>query len=95
MTIKPINDNIVVTRQKADGTSAGGIAIPDAAQQDHYLCTVMAVGPGRLLDTGKRAEMPVKVGDKIVLQPLRLGYPTIADGKFILIATNDVFGIVE
>lgn len=95
MNIKPINGNIVVERDEAKTATDGGIFLPDVAKETQHTCTVLAVGPGALTDEGKRLEMPVKVGDKIILQPLRAGYPTIDSGRLVLIDSGDVFGVIE
>jgi len=94
MNIKPVSDNIVVKRDKAKIASDGGIVLPDIAQETQNTCTVLAVGPGAVTDAGNRLEMPVKVGDRIILQPLRSGYPSIDGGKLVLINAGDVFGVI-
>lgn len=64
-TMRPLNDNIFVTRIRPKDVTAGGIYIPDTAQLKSRMGLVVAVGPGRLLENGNRVPIPVKVGDKI------------------------------
>ena len=62
----PSEDRVVVEPLQAEETTAGGIVLPDAAQEKPQRGTVVAVGPGRLLDTGKRGELSVTVGDEVI-----------------------------
>jgi len=64
--IRPLDDRVVVEPLQAEETTAGGIVLPDAAQEKPQRGTVVAVGPGRLLDTGKRGELSVTVGDEVI-----------------------------
>jgi len=64
--IRPLDDRIVVEPLSAEETTAGGIVLPDAAQEKPQRGTVVAVGPGRLLDSGSRGELSVAVGDEVI-----------------------------
>lgn len=64
--IRPLDDRIVVEPLSAEETTAGGIVLPDAAQEKPQRGTVVAVGPGRLLDSGHRGELSVAVGDEVI-----------------------------
>lgn len=64
--IRPLDDRIVVEPLDAEETTAGGIVLPDAAQEKPQRGTVVAVGPGRLLDSGNRGELSVAVGDEVI-----------------------------
>ena len=66
MKINPLDDRVVVRTNDAEETTAGGIVLPDAAQEKPQRGTVLAVGPGRLLDSGERATISVEVGDEIL-----------------------------
>ena len=66
MKINPLDDRVVVRTNEAEETTAGGIVLPDAAQEKPQRGTVIAVGPGRLLDSGARSAVSVKVGDEIL-----------------------------
>ena len=66
MKINPLDDRVVVRTNEAEETTAGGIVLPDAAQEKPQRGTVLAVGPGRLLDSGERAAISVEVGDEIL-----------------------------
>ena len=64
VAIKPLEDRILVQANEAETTTASGIVIPDTAKEKPQEGTVLAVGPGRVDDTGKRIPIDVKVGDR-------------------------------
>ncbi len=66
INIRPLDDRIVVEPMAAEETTAGGIVLPDAAQEKPQRGTVVAVGPGKLLDSGERGELSVTVGDEVI-----------------------------
>jgi chaperonin GroES len=64
--IRPLDDRVVVEPIAAEEKTAGGIVLPDTAKEKPQRGTVIAVGPGRLLDNGKRGELSVAVGDEVI-----------------------------
>jgi chaperonin GroES len=66
MQLKPLDDRVVVEPMEAEETTAGGIVLPDAAKEKPQRGKVVAVGPGRLLDSGERCAVGVKVGDHVL-----------------------------
>jgi len=64
--LRPLDDRIVVEPVEAEERTAGGIVLPDTAKEKPQRGTVLAVGPGKLLDSGKRSEMAVAVGDEVI-----------------------------
>ncbi|MCA9196184.1 MAG: co-chaperone GroES [Pirellulaceae bacterium] len=64
--IRPLDDRIVVEPIEAEETTAGGIVLPDSAKEKPQRGTVIAVGPGKLLDSGNRGELSVAVGDEVI-----------------------------
>ncbi|MDA7918359.1 MAG: co-chaperone GroES [Mariniblastus sp.] len=66
ISIRPLDDRVVVEPMAAEETTAGGIVLPDAAQEKPQRGTVVAVGPGKLLETGERGELSVGVGDEVI-----------------------------
>ncbi|RMF96869.1 MAG: co-chaperone GroES [Planctomycetota bacterium] len=66
INLRPLDDRIVVEPVAAEETTAGGIVLPDTAKEKPQRGTVLAVGPGKLLDDGSRAEMSVAVGDEVI-----------------------------
>ena len=66
LTLKPMADRIVVEPVPSEEKSAGGIILPDTAQEKPMTAKVLAVGPGRMLDNGKLEPMEVKVGETVL-----------------------------
>ena len=66
MKIRPLDDRVVVTPLEAEERTAGGIVLPDSAKEKPQRGTVMAVGPGKLLDSGVRAPLAVATGDEVI-----------------------------
>ena len=64
--LRPLDDRVVVEASEAEEKTAGGIVLPDTAQEKPQRGTVIAVGPGRLLDSGSRGELSVGVGDEVI-----------------------------
>lgn len=64
--IRPLDDRVVVEPSQAEVKTAGGIVLPDSAQEKPQRGKVVAVGPGRLLDSGERGELSVAVGDEVI-----------------------------
>ncbi|NIO46975.1 MAG: co-chaperone GroES [Planctomycetales bacterium] len=62
---RPLDDRVVVELIDAEEVTAGGIVLPDTAREKPQLGTVVAVGPGKLLDSGQRGEISVSVGDQV------------------------------
>ncbi len=66
LKLRPLDDRVVVEPVEAEERTAGGIVLPDTAKEKPQRGTVLAVGPGKLLDNGKRGELAVSVGDVVI-----------------------------
>jgi chaperonin GroES len=66
ISLRPLDDRVVVKPLDAEETTAGGIVLPDAAQEKPQRGKVLAVGEGRLMDSGTRGELSVTVGDEVI-----------------------------
>jgi chaperonin GroES len=66
MTLKPLDDRVVVEPMDAEEMTAGGIVLPDSAKEKPQRGKVVAVGPGRLMDSGERSAVSVTVGDHVL-----------------------------
>ncbi len=64
--LRPLDDRVVVETLEAEEVTAGGIVLPDAAQEKPQRGKVIATGPGKLLDSGNRGELSVKIGDEVI-----------------------------
>lgn len=66
VNLRPLDDRVVVRPLEAEEVTAGGIVLPDAAKEKPQRGKVVAVGPGKLLDSGARGELSVKTGDEVI-----------------------------
>ena len=66
MNLTPLDDRVVVEPLSAETTTAGGIVLPDSAQEKPQRGKVKAVGPGRLLESGERSQVNVAIGDEVL-----------------------------
>jgi len=90
----PIADKVVVKKIENEGQTSGGVIIPDTTQEGSRHAEVIAVGPGRWLDNGKRTEMQVKVGDKIVYP--KVGNIVEFEGEeYYIVREVDILTILE
>ncbi|MHC4680512.1 MAG: co-chaperone GroES [Planctomycetota bacterium] len=95
MKLRPLDDRIVIKQSEAEEKTAGGIILPDAAQEKPQIGTVVAVGPGKLLDDGTRGKISVKNKDKVIYAKY-IGSDVEIDGqKYVILRESDVLGIVE
>jgi chaperonin GroES len=95
MKLRPLDDRIVVEQSEAEGKTTGGIILPDTAKEKPQIGKVAAVGPGKLLDDGKRNKMSVKKNDKVIYAKY-IGSEVEIDGeKFVVLHESDVLGIIE
>lgn len=95
MKLIPLDDRIVVKPQEAEEKTAGGIVLPDTAREKPMMGKVIAVGEGKLLENGKRAEMTVKKND-VVLYGKYSGSDLKIDGEeYKILRESEVLGIVE
>ena len=95
VAIKPLEDRIVVQANEAETTTASGIVIPDTAQEKPQEGTVVAVGPGRVDDNGKRVPIDVKVGDTVLYS--KYGGTEVKYGgeEYLVLSARDVLAVVE
>ncbi len=66
IALRPLDDRVVVEAVEAEEVTAGGIVLPDSAKEKPQRGTVKAIGPGRLMENGKRGELTVAVGDEVI-----------------------------
>lgn len=66
LNLRPLDDRVVVKPEEAETTTAGGIVLPDSAQEKPQRGKIVAVGPGKLMDSGARGELSVTVGDTVI-----------------------------
>ena len=93
--LKPLGDKIVVQRVEAESKTAGGVVLPDSAKEKPQRGIVKAVGIGRLLDNGERAEMEVAVGNQVVFTAYAGNEIRVNEDEFMVMSESDVLAILE
>ena len=95
INIKPLDDRIVIEQSTAEEKTAGGIVLPDSAQEKPQRGKVVAAGPGKLLDSGERGKLSVKVGDEVFYGKYAGSDVEIGDKKYVVMRESDVLAIIE
>ncbi|MBO6554952.1 MAG: co-chaperone GroES [Pseudomonadales bacterium] len=95
MSIRPLQDRVVVRRTEEETKSAGGIVIPDSAAEKPSQGEVLAVGPGKKLDNGNVQAVDLKAGDRVLFGQYA-GSTVKIDGEELLIMNeSEIFGVIE
>ena len=94
LNIKPLGDKIVVKVIEETETTPGGIFIPDTAREKPQKGEVLAAGPGKLLEDGKREEMEVKIGDTVLFTKYGGTDIKIESQEYKILSVRDVLGII-
>ncbi len=95
MKVRPLNDRLLVVRVEEEQASRGGIIIPDAAKEKSMEGRVIAAGPGKIDETGKRTPMEIKAGDRILFSKYA-GTEIKIDGvEHLFMREDDILGILE
>jgi chaperonin GroES len=94
-SLKPLSDRLILKGVTAEEKTAGGIFLPDAAQEKPQQGEVIAAGPGKVQDNGKLAAMDVKVGDKVYYGKYSGTEIKLNGEEFIVLRQDDVLGVVE
>lgn len=95
MKLRPLQDRVVIKQSEAEEKTSGGIILPDTAKEKPQIGKIIAVGPGKLLEGGKRSEMSVKKNDEVIYARY-IGSEVDIDGeKFVVLRESDILGIIE
>ena len=95
MKVKPLNDRVLVRRMDPEEKVKGGIIIPDTAKEKPQEGKVIAVGAGRLDDSGKRIPMEVKVGDRVLIGKYAGTEVKIEDTEHVVVREEDILGVIS
>ena len=95
MKIRPLHDRILVKREDEEEGKHGSIIIPDTAKEKPQEGEVVAVGPGKVTEDGKRQPMEVKVGDKILFGKYSGSEVKLGDQEYLIMREEDVLGILQ
>ena len=95
MKVQPLADRILVRRLEETEVKRGGIIIPDTAKEKPQQGEIIAVGPGRLNEDGKRVAMEVKMGDRVLIGKYSGTEVKIDADELIILREDDVLGVVQ
>ncbi len=95
MKLKPLGDRLVVEPKERESTTASGLVLPETAKEKPQEGEVIAVGPGRRDDDGKRIKMDVEVGDIVLYAKYGGTEVKIDDKKVLILKESDVLAILE
>jgi len=93
--IQPLADRIVVKALEETEQMRGGLYIPDTAKEKPQQGEVVAVGPGRMTDDGKRIAPEVKVGDKVLYGKYSGTEVTVSDEQYLILRESDVLAVIK
>ncbi len=95
LNLKPLDDRVVIEQSQAEERTSGGIVLPDTAKEKPQRGKVLAVGPGKLTDTGNRAKPSVKVGDTVLYAKYAGTEVDLSGTKYYVLRESDILAIVE
>jgi chaperonin GroES len=95
MKLAPLDDRVVIKQSEAEENTTGGIILPDTAKEKPQRGKIVAVGPGKVLDNGKRSEMNVKKGDEVIYAKYIGSEVEISGEKYVILHENDILGVIE
>ncbi|HAY78540.1 MAG TPA: co-chaperone GroES [Planctomycetaceae bacterium] len=93
--LQPLGDRVVVEREESEATTAGGIVLPDSAQDKPSRGIVVCIGDGRLLDDGTRAELAVKEGDRVIFSSYAGEALKVGEDEYLLMREDDILAVIE
>ena len=93
--LRPLGDRVVIQPTPREEMTKSGIVLPDTAKEKPQEGTVLAVGPGRILDDGKRESIDVKVGDKVLYAKYAGTEFKVDDEELLIVSQKDILAVVE
>ena len=95
VSIKPLEDRIVIKTLEAEQTTASGLVIPDSAKEKPQEGEVLAVGPGRIDDSGNRIPLDIAIGDVVIYSKYGGTEVKYAAQEYLILGARDVLAIVQ
>lgn len=94
-SLKPLGNRVLVKRLEQEETLKGGIILPDSAKKKQETAEVVAIGPGKLAETGKLIPVPVQIGDKILMDKYSGQEVTVDDEEYVIVRAEDIIAIIN
>lgn len=95
MNLRPLHDRVLVRRLEEQETVSGGIIIPDSAKEKPRHAEVMAVGNGKMLDSGERVEIDLKAGDRILFGKYSGSEVKIDGEEYLILREDEILGVLN
>jgi chaperonin GroES len=95
MNMRPLHDRVVVRRMEEERTSSGGIVIPDSAAEKPIQGEVIAVGKGKILESGEVRPLDVKVGDRVLFGKYSGNEVKVSGEEVVVMREDDIMGVIE
>ena len=92
--IRPLGDKVIIKRVEAEGKTAGGIVLPDAAKEKPKRGIVKAVGDGKLLDSGERSELQVKKRDEVLFTSFAGTEVKVNGEEYVIMDESDILAVL-
>ena len=93
--LRPLGNRVLVQRLEQEDTLKGGIILPDSAKKKQEMATVIAIGKGKTTDEGKVLPMPVKEGDRILMDKYSGQEVSIDNEEYVVLRADDIIAIIE
>jgi len=94
MSFRPLGDRVLVQRVEANEEIRGGIVIPDTAKEKPQEGVIIAVGEGRIMDSGQKVAMSVKAGDKVLFGKYSGSEIKLDDEEYLIMSEGEILGIL-
>ncbi len=95
MKIRPLHDRVVVKRMEEETTTSGGIVLPGSAAEKPQRGEIMAVGNGKVLDSGERQALDVKVGDQVLFGKYSGNEVKVDDDELLVMREDDIMAVID
>jgi chaperonin GroES len=95
MDLRPLHDRVLVRRLEEGEQRSGGIIIPDSAKEKPQQAEVVAIGAGKILDSGERAGMGIKPGERILFGKYSGAEIKVGGDEFLILREDEILGVLE
>ena len=93
--VTPLGDRVLVRRMDAEETSKGGIILPDSAKEKPAQGTIIAVGAGKITDSGERMEMTLKVKDSVLFSSYAGSEIKLDDENYLIMSEDEILAVID
>lgn len=93
--VRPLSNRVLVRKLESSDTMKGGIILPDTAKKKQEMAEVIAIGPGKKDSEGKLIQMPVEVGDIILMDKYSGQEVTVDDEEYVIVRADDIIARIE